>query len=719
MKPFLNGLRRTSHGFWNALLSLLLPTTPRGRIRRAVFFIVLLLVFSSALSYPKWWNSSVDRINGWSESTLGLDLHLPQFWELPFVLGLDLQGGTHLVYVADMANIPDSEQDTSIAGVRDVIERRVNSFGVSEPLVQTNKSGNEWRLIVDLAGVSDISEAIKLIGETPILEFKEQNNEPPRALTAEEQADLEASNTAAKSKADDLLARALAGGDFATLATENSDDLSTRGVGGNLDFQSKSGPYSELIDQLLSGDMSEGQVVPRLLEDYRGYHIVRYEEQRESGQEMKASHVLICYAGAAQCESERSKDEALSLARELAGQATPENFAQLAQDNSSDVGTAENGGDLGWFQPGIMVKPFEDATQALEVGSITTEPVETDFGFHVIYKTDARPISEYRLSHIQINKKTAADYVPPADQWKNTQLSGKQLKRSVVQFHPQTNEPQVALEFDSEGKDLFADITGRNVGQPVAIFLDGEAISIPTVNEVISGGEAVISGNFSIQEAKLLAQRLNAGALPVPIHLETQQSVGATLGNDSLYSSLRAGLIGFLVVVLFMLLYYRLPGLIAVVALCIYTAVNLAIYKLIPVTLTLSGIAGLILSLGMAVDANILIFERLKEELQRGRTLQSALEEGFRRAWLSIRDSNLTTLISCCILFYTSSSLIKGFAFTLGIGVLISMFSAITVSRTLLRLVSGWEPLRSELLYLPGLNRSKPREDGSNRTEKK
>jgi preprotein translocase subunit SecD len=192
--------------------------------------------------------------------------------------------------------------------------------------------------------------------------------------------------------------------------------------------------------------------------------------------------------------------------------------------------------------------------------------------------------------------------------------------------------------------------------------------------------------------------------LPVPIHLETQQSVGATLGSESLAASLKAGLIGFLIVALFMLLYYRLPGLVAIVALLVYTAVNLALYKLIPVTLTLSGIAGFILSVGMAVDANILIFERLKEELRRGRTLQSAIEEGFRRAWLSIRDSNLTTLISCAILFYTSSSLIKGFALTLGIGVLISMFSAIVVSRSLLRLLAGWGFLKSEMLYRPGLD---------------
>jgi preprotein translocase subunit SecD len=199
-------------------------------------------------------------------------------------------------------------------------------------------------------------------------------------------------------------------------------------------------------------------------------------------------------------------------------------------------------------------------------------------------------------------------------------------------------------------------------------------------------------------------RRLNAGALPVPIELESQQSVGASLGQESLDASLRAGLIGFLIVALFMLLYYRLPGLIAIFALCLYAAMNLALYKLIPVTLSLSGIAGFILSVGMAVDANVLIFERMKEELLRGRPLQSAIDEGFKRAWNSIRDSNFTTLISCAILFYTSSSLIKGFAFNLALGVLVSMFSAITVSRTLLRLVAGWGFVRNPWLYMSALH---------------
>ncbi len=701
-----NSFKESGLRVLKALGSLIAPQTPRGRVRRATFFIVVLLVFSAALSNPTWWNVGAERINDWSEKSLGFDPKLPSFWEVPYRLGLDLQGGTHLVYIADMGAIPESEHDDSIAGVRDVIERRVNAFGVSEPLVQTQKSGDEWRLIVDLAGVSDISEAIKLIGETPILEFKEQNTEPPREMTEEERADMDKKNTEAQAKVEEVLAEALEDeSDFTALAATHSDDLSTRGSGGDLNFQSLQGPLHELIEAVEASGAEPGDVVPEVIETEYGFHVVQYEEKREAGQEMKASHILLCYQGAERCVSEMTKEEALAKAQNLASQATAENFADLAQEHSTGPSGPE-GGDLGWFGEGMMVPAFEEATKALAVGEITSEPVETDFGYHVIHKTEERATSEYHLKHILTNKKTERDYVPLADDWKNTELSGKQLKRSMVQFHPQTNEAQVGLEFNDEGSEMFKNITQRNVGMPVAIFLDGQPISIPTVNEVITGGQAVITGSFTIQEAKLLAQRLNAGALPVPIHLETQQSVGATLGNESTISSLKAGLIGFLIVALFMLMYYRLPGLIAIIALGIYAAVNLSLYKMIPVTLTLSGIAGFILSVGMAVDANILIFERLKEELRRGRTLQSAIEEGFRRAWLSIRDSNLTTLISCTILFYTSSSLIRGFALTLGIGVLVSMFSAIIVSRNLLRLTSGWGWLKSEMLYRPGLNRS-------------
>jgi len=213
----------------------------------------------------------------------------------------------------------------------------------------------------------------------------------------------------------------------------------------------------------------------------------------------------------------------------------------------------------------------------------------------------------------------------------------------------------------------------------------------PTVQEEITGGQAVISGDFTLAEAKQLAQRLNSGALPVPIYLVSQTNVDATLGKASVEKSLLAGILGLALVVIFMIIYYRLPGLLAVFALAIYALLTLAVFKLWPVTLTLAGIAGFVLSVGMAVDANVLIFERLKEELRAGRPMADAIEEGFRRAWTSIRDSNVSSLITAFILIWFGSSIVKGFAVTLSIGIIISMFTSITISRTFLRLIgSAW-----------------------------
>jgi protein-export membrane protein SecD len=690
--------------------SLIAPKTPRGRVRRGAALIVLLLILAGNYAHPNYWNAAVDGINAKLEAS-NVPVRVPHFWDKDYRLGLDLQGGTHLVYVADMSSIPASEQDGSIAGVRDVIERRVNAFGVSEPLVQTNKSGDDWRLIVDLAGISDVTEAIDLIGETPILEFKEENDAPPRELTVEERSDMAAYNVDAKKRAGDLLAQATASGaDFAALAKQYSEDEATKDAGGDLGFFPSLGAYGPMYDAV-DGGMAVGTVVPKLVENGEGYSIVKYEESRDVATEVNVSHILICWSGLRGCDETRTRDEAKTLVDELKAKALPSNFGTLATENSDDAGSAANGGDLGWFARGAMVPEFENAAFALEKGGIS-DVIETQFGFHLIHKIGERTPVEHRASRILVATKTEADYVPVSELWKNTQLSGKHLRRSLVQFHPTTNEPQVSLDLNDEGKELFGELTARNVGKPIAIFLDGEPISVPTVNEAIHEGTAVISGGFTIQEAKLLAQRLNAGALPVPIHLESQQSVGASLGNESLAASLYAGLIGFIIVAVFMVLYYRLPGLIAVIALLAYTAINLAVYKAFNVTLSLSGIAGFILSVGMAVDANILIFERTKEEILNGRTLGSSIDEGFHRAWMSIRDSNFTTLISCTILFYTSSSLIKGFALTLGVGVIISMFSAITVSRTLLRLVSGWSFLKNENLYLPGLYRSRKKSDG-------
>jgi preprotein translocase subunit SecD len=272
------------------------------------------------------------------------------------------------------------------------------------------------------------------------------------------------------------------------------------------------------------------------------------------------------------------------------------------------------------------------------------------------------------------------------------ELTGKYFKPNAqVVFDQRTNRPQVAFEFDDEGARLFEQITSRILGRPLGIFLDGQLISAPTVQAVISRN-GVISG-LDLSEAKTLSIQMNAGALPVPISIEQERSVDATLGADSVRRSIVAGEIALVVVALFMIMYYRLPGLLATGALLVYTLITLAIFKLIPVTLTLAGIAGFILSIGMAVDANILIFERMREEIRWGRSLGGAIEAGFDRAWSSIRDSNVSTLITCGLLYWFGSnfgaSLVMGFAFTLAIGVVVSMFSAIVVTRSLLRTVIG------------------------------
>ena len=277
----------------------------------------------------------------------------------------------------------------------------------------------------------------------------------------------------------------------------------------------------------------------------------------------------------------------------------------------------------------------------------------------------------------------------------STNLTGKDLKKASVQFSQQqgaTSEPVIALEFTDEGKKLFADITSKNINKPVAIFLDNRLVTSPIVNEPIMDGRAVISGNFTPESASELSIMLNAGALPVPIKVVEQKNISATLGEDSITKSVTAGAIGLGLVMLFMIMLYGLNGLIANIALAIYALITLTVYKLIPVTLTLPGIAGFILSVGMAVDSNILIFERLKEELRMDRPFSVALELGFGRAWDSIKDANLATIITALVLinpfnfnFLNTSGMVKGFAITLLIGVIISLFTGIIVTRTLMR----------------------------------
>lgn len=385
-------------------------------------------------------------------------------------LGLDLSGGTHLALEADMTNVSIEERGTALDSAKQVIERRVNLFGVSEPLVQSAVSGDSHRIIVELPGVTEVDKAVELIGQTAQLEFRE---------------------------------------------------------------------------------------------------FAREEEATE----------------------------------------------------------------------GAMVIPMLATT-------------------------------------------------------KETGLTGRDLKRAMVGFSTNTGEPEVSLEFSSEGAKKFADITRRLIGKPLAIFLDGFPVTWPRVNTEISDGRAVITGSFTQEAAKTLALQLNAGALPVPVSVVEQRVIGASLGAQSVTRSITAGFVGLSIVAVFMVAKYGWLGLLADMALVLYGLLNFALYRWIPITLTLPGIAGFLLSIGMAVDSNILIFERFREEKRRGLPWRIAMELGFGKAWDSIRDANFTTLLTCAILFnpgnwdfLPSSGLVRGFAVTLFIGVMTSLFTGIVATRTFIRVL--------------------------------
>jgi protein-export membrane protein SecD len=486
-------------------------------------------------------------------------------------LGLDLQGGIHLEYAADTSGIASGKEDEALQAAVDVIERRVNAFGVGEPLVQLSKSGSENRIIVELPGVKDIEEAKSMIKETPFLEFRE-------LAGSEAQEQIDQANAESKDAADKILENARSGMDF----------------------------------------------------------------------------------------------------------------AELARTWSRDPGSAETGGDLGFAKAGAYVPEFDTVVfdPALLPGTVHPALVETVFGWHIIKKLEERGEGderEVRAAHVLFPKYSIEQF--PQLQFKPTGLSGKNLKEVFVDYQSQgIGAPQIALRFDEEGTRLFAEITSRNVGKPVAIFIDGEVVSQPTVQTEILNGEAVITSNFTLAQANAEVKRFNEGALPVPIMLVSQQSIDASLGQSALNMSVRAGIFGLAAVSVFMLFFYRFLGFIAVLALLLYSAMLLAAFKLsgfspFPITLTLSGIAGFILSIGIAVDANVLIFERTREELSFGKTMRKALHEGFRRAWPSIRDGHLSTLITTVILMGMGTGFVKGFALILALGVLLSLFTAVVLVR--------------------------------------
>lgn len=661
-------------------------------------------------------------------------------------LGLDLQGGTQLDYKLDLRKVSEADKEGIVDGVLEVLTKRVNGLGVSEPNIYRSEIAGEEHIIIELAGIKDIDEAKAVVGKTIQLEFKEEGG---TEITAENRAKVEDS-------ANKALTRILNGEGF--MAVANEEELANPGVttyfqGDEENYVFESDLADGYADALATTEI--GAVYPALIETsdgytfdtygnltpLEGYFIVKLLDKREGekivteDKEIEARHVLISYEGSQISSATRTKDEAEKLAKEILEKAqNGESVESLAKEYSDEPNASETGGYLGYFGPNDMVKPFEDAAFAMNPGDISSKIVETEFGYHIIEVINVKEATSETVPGTEYNLEKLF-YSTASDPWKETGLTGEHFVHADVAF-TQTYNPYVTIEFNSEGAKLFEQITERNVNHKVAIFVGGELISAPNVSEKISGGRAQITGDFSVEEATQLARDLNTGAIPAPIVLVGQYTIGASLGQNALSSSLKAGLVGLIILFIYMLLYYRLPGLMANFALLLYAillvffikvAMPLALALLISLTvfsvlvaiilrsqesgwekllsflvacfvlffltfllagnivLTLAGIAGVVLSIGMAVDANILIFERIREEIRSGKPLSGAIEAGFDRAWSSIRDSNFSSLITCAILIYFGTSIIRGFAVNLALGILISMFTAITITRTLLR----------------------------------
>lgn len=356
---------------------------------------------------------------------------------------------------------------------------------------------------------------------------------------------------------------------------------------------------------------------------------------------------------------------------------------------------------FGVSEPNVQVERSSVVAETKKERLIVELPGIADVN-EAVKEIGKTPLLEFKLVDKKVVEeiKAAGPDADPAtlkNPYIDTGLTGRYLTRAELVFGQGSgaglsNEPIVSITFNDEGAKLFEKLTKENVGSQLAIFLDGNMMSSPVINEAIGGGKAIISGNFTPDEARELVRNLNFGALPVAIALVSTQTIGSSLGDSALHAGVYAGVIGFIILSIFLILWYRLPGIVAVMALVVYIVIMLALFKLIPVVLTAAGIAGFILSVGLAVDANILIAERMKEELRAGKHMDDAITEGFSRAWLAIRDSNIAHIIVGVILYWFGTALIKGFALVFGVGVLVSMFSAITVSRTLLLAL----PIRAE-----------------------
>ena len=575
-------------------------------------------------------------------------------------LGLDLQGGIHLVYQANLTD-PDSGEPVEVTpdqmeSLQRAIERRVNSSGLGEPIIQIL---GEDRLLIQLPGVTDRDRAVSLIGETARLEFKRRELNVSRDVTEiapEDVLSVSAGPIPGAQPEPDAAADAAPAPDATAEAGESQQEP----------------PPPQVLEALETAieEQALDQPQPKLLIEFSD----------DGAENMQAIYNRLS-------ESFRLYLEGLQR-----GDIIPFSTLDLAIDGAE--------------------------FQRFAVGSSAIQRVPETNIFAVDLPLDQSGGEPQTIEEAQARVGESATIVFTEIQGfvdEDTGLTGDDLARAFPGQHATSQLPIVNLEFDDEGTRIFGELTidivrkaeETGVRDQIAIFLDGQELISPQVNTPITAGTAIIEGgaDFTIERVRDLSLLLESGRLPVPITLIQERDVDAILGADSLAKSVVAGFVGLGLVLAFMTLYYRLPGLMASFALVIYAALVLAIFKLTPVTLTLSGVAALILSIGMAVDANILIFERMKDELRAGRTLLTSINIGFDRAWPAIRDGNVSTLITCAILFWFAdqlgASIVQGFAVTLAIGVGVSMFTAITVSRTLLRFIASVRFARGNRLWLP------------------
>ena len=639
-------------------------------------------------------------------------------------LGLDLQGGSHLVYQAvdSETGEPISPGEDQMEALKRSIERRVNASGLGEPIIQL--LGDD-RLLVQLPGVGDPERAKSLIGETAQLVFKHRMLNVPRELpedisdddivsirvdTFPTEEEIEALMSTSTSTSTPVEAAAPEGQEAEGEAEGESESQEAEGEAeGESESQEAEGEAEGESESQEAEGEAEGESESQEAEgeaagEGEGEAAGEGESEAAEGEE------------ASEGESEEAEDQGPPLLIVEFTEEGAEKFAQV-EDRLTETFLASASVDANSrLIPNRLDISVEGAESIrFEVTTLSVQRVASTTLFAFAFP---QGVAGGRLTDVESGQAMLGD--DPTIRFTEIQgkvdediregsLTGEDLARAYAGQHSGSGVPIVNIEFKDRGTRIFGELTTRIAGSTqdqIAILLDDEELISPVVQSPITSGTSIIQGSqFTIQRVRDLALLLESGRLPVPIELVQERDVDAILGADSLRKSVIAGLIGLALVMLFMTLYYRLPGGVASVALLIYALMVLAVFKILPITLTLSGVAALILSIGMAVDANILIFERMKEELRAGRTLLSAINIGFNRAWPAIRDGNVSTLITCGILFWFSDRLgatvIQGFAVALAVGVLLSMFSAITMSRTFLRVIALTAMTRRLGLFVP------------------